>query len=190
MTPRSFTRTRRLVATGAVLALGVSLAACGGDDDDDSADAPAAESPISVSGAWARTSPAMADAGAVYLTLSNSGSDDALVAASVDASVAGKVELHETTMAEGDMSSMDTGAMDSSHSMESMSSDAPMMQMVPVQSITVPADGSVSLEPGGYHIMLLELAAPLELGKTIQVTLDFSDAPDQTIEVPIRDEAP
>ncbi len=63
------TRTKcAMVATFAAAAL---LVGCGGDDK--SADTPAASTSasITVSGPWARTSPAVASAGAVYLALTN-----------------------------------------------------------------------------------------------------------------------
>ncbi len=39
----------------------------------------------------------------------------------------------------------------------------------------------MALKPGGYHVMLIELVAPLEVGQTIPVTLTFAEA--GTIEV-------
>lgn len=175
---------RTLFVGVAALSLVAGLAACGGDDDDD-----AAGSGIEISGAWARTSPAMASAGAVYMELSNGGdAADELVSASVDASVAGKVELHETV----EMGEMGEEPMDSSMASESMGSDsaAPMMEMRPVEGIEVPAGGSVALEPGGFHIMLLELAAPLEVGDKVEVTLTFAEAGEQVVEAEVRDSAP
>jgi copper(I)-binding protein len=48
-----------------------------------------------------------------------------------------------------------------------------MMQMREVDAIEVPAGGSVELKPGGYHIMLLELAEPLVEGESVALTLRF-----------------
>jgi hypothetical protein len=48
----------------------------------------------------------------------------------------------------------------------------------------------VALEPGGYHIMLLELAAPLEVGSTIDVTLTFEHAGQKVVSAEVRDTAP
>lgn len=216
---------RTVAASAAALGL---LAACGGDDEDSTdttsaatADAgttaatasadttagdgttagSAAESGIEVTDAWARQSPAMASAGAMYMTIQNNGSaDDALLGASVDASVAGTVEVHETTTATSD-TGMATGTSDAMHpgttaamgdgTMASGSMPGgDMMQMRPVDRVDIPAGEQVALEPGGYHIMLLDLAAPLEVGDTIEVTLDFETAPDVTLDVEVRESAP
>ena len=108
----------------AAVALGTTaslvLAACG-DDTDEAASTTAAaaattaaeatEATITVSGQWARNSPMMATAGAAYMTVTSS-ADDALVKASVDPSVAGTVELHETRMVEGGMTDTTMAGMD------------------------------------------------------------------------------
>lgn len=186
--------TRRAAATAAAsaLALAAVLGACGDDDDATASDttrsevsettADAAGEELEVTGAWARTSPALATAGAVYLVVENpTGSDDALVGAAVDPSIAATVELHQTTADEPD---------------DPMPGDGPMpggpgmMRMTPVDEIPVPAGGAAVLEPGGYHIMLLDLAAPLEVGSTIEVTLTFAGAGEVQVAADVRDTAP
>ena len=57
-----------------------------------------------------------------------------------------------------------------------------MMTMQEVESVPVPAGGTVSFEPGGYHVMLIELVARRSRsGQTVPVTLTFAEA--GTIEV-------
>ena len=175
MTPHR--RARRTAARAAIAVLATSslvLAACGDDDGasagdtgDEATATPAAE--IEVSGAWARTSPAVADAGAVYLELTNTGElDDGLVGASADTSVAAVTEIHETATVDDD--GMDDDAMDDGAGDDdgmdddAMDDGAGMMEMRPVDRIEIPAGETVALEPGGYHVMLKELAAPLEAG--------------------------
>ena len=90
---------RTTIAAAAALAL--LLAACGGGEA------------VTADGAWARTSPMMASAGAVYMDLT-SDEADRLVGASVDSSVAATTEVHETVevgehMGDGEM---DEGEMD------------------------------------------------------------------------------
>jgi copper(I)-binding protein len=189
---RSAHTTHRRAFGGAVaVVVGMALLAACGSDDDSTADttttaAPAAE--IEVTDAWARTSPSVATAGAVYMTITNSGSaDDMLTGATVDPSVAAKVELHETTAADSGDSMSTTTSMGSG---TTDSTGGGMMSMKPVDSITVPADGSVSLEPGGYHIMLLDLVEPLEVGTTIKVTLTFEQAGSIEVTADVRDTAP
>jgi len=153
------------------------LAGCGSDDGGDGA---------SVDGAWARTSPMMADAGAAYMDIT-ADADGELVGVSVDSEVAATAELHETVMVEGGEMADDEMADDE------MADDGEMagtMTMQEVTSISLPAGETVSLEPGGYHVMLLELAEPLELGATFEVTLEFDTGDDMVVEVEVRDEAP
>ena len=61
-----------------------------------------------------------------------------------------------------------------------------IMKMRPVEGgIAVPAEGMAELKPGGLHVMLLGLAAPLAEGATIPVTLTFEKAGAITVEVPV-----
>ncbi len=199
---------RRTFLTAAV-ALGTTaslvLAACG-DDTDEAASTTAAaaattaaeatEATITVSGQWARNSPMMATAGAAYMTVTSS-AGDALVKASVDPSVAGTVELHETRMVEGGMTDTTMAGMDTTETtmagMDTTETTMPgmgAMEMVPVDKIELPAGEAVALAPGGLHIMLLDLAKPLELGETFTITLTFESGATQDVTVEVREEAP
>jgi copper(I)-binding protein len=147
------------------------LAACGGDD------------PITIEGQWARTSPAMASMGAAYMDVTSSEGDQ-LVGVSVPASIAARAEIHEMVPADMDHAmdeSMDDGEMDM---------DMGAMVMQQIMALDLPAGKTVSLEPGGYHVMLIDLAEPLAEGDTFNVTLDFAEADDLTVEVVVRTEAP
>lgn len=136
---------------------------------------------LQITGAWARNSPAVATAGAVYLRIANETSiEDALVGVEVDASVAARAELHETVAA----------AMPSGSGMGMGASGGPMMEMREVERIGVPAGETIALEPGGYHIMLLDLAEPLELGSTIELTLEFEEAGTVPVTAEVRASAP
>ncbi len=83
---------------------------------------------ILVENAWARPTTASAQAAAIYLTITDHGTPDRLVAASTP--VAGKAELHETTH-EGNV-----------------------MKMRPVAGLAISQGAPISFAPGGYHIML------------------------------------
>jgi copper(I)-binding protein len=61
-----------------------------------------------------------------------------------------------------------------------------MMSMRQVTEIPVPADGSVALEPGGYHVMLLDLKQDLTAGQTVPVTLTFSSGATTTVDAEVR----
>ncbi len=183
-----FPLTHRTLVNAVVAALATTLllAACG--EDDQSGDTTASAS-IAVTAAWARTSSAVATAGAVYLTIANTGGlDDALIGASVDPSVAGSAGLHESV----EVQTGDSTSMTSSEEMpaESVGGGETMMEMRPVDRIVAPANGSVALEPGGYHIMLMDLVEPLEVGSTIDLTLTFDSSGDRMVTADVRDTAP
>ena len=151
----------------------LALAACGGDD------------PITIGGQWARTSPAMASMGAAYMDITSSEGDQ-LVGVSVPASIAARAEIHE--MVPADMAMDDS--MDESMEDGEMDMDMGAMVMQQIMALDLPAGKTVSLEPGGYHVMLIDLAEPLAEGDTFNVTLDFAEADDLTVEVVVRTEAP
>lgn len=107
------------------------------------------------------TAPGQPNGGA-YLSLNNAGGDDRLLSA--QAGVAGRTELH------------------------SMSMEGNVMRMRRVEGIAVPAGGFVALKPGGLHVMLLGLKAPLKEGEKFPMTLRFEKAGE--ISVTVNVEAP
>lgn len=170
-------RTASLIAPFAALALTFSIAACGSDDDTTDATAATNEmagdemamdggeatvGDLTASGVWVREPAEGQTRSAAYGTIVNDGdSDVTLVAAAVpfDATV----EIHETLMD-------DDGTM--------------QMQEVP-DGFVVPAGGSFTLEPGGPHIMLIDID-PADIAGTIEVTMSFDDGTDVVVEAPIR----
>src|SRR5690606_27441472 len=176
------------------------LGACGdgGGDADATTDAAGDVAPrLEVTDAWARTSPRTADAGAVYLRIANDGdADDALVGVEVDPAVAARAELHETVAVEDRDDGMqgdgmgDDGMGDDGTQGGDAGHGGGMMEMRPVDRIVVPAGGEVVLEPGGLHVMLLDLAAPLEAGSSVELTLEFEESGEQVVTADVRDEAP
>jgi periplasmic copper chaperone A len=105
-----------------------------------------------ISQAWSRATPGGAKTGGGYLTIENKGSaPDRLVSGSSDA--AGKVEVHEMTMNNG------------------------VMTMRPLEKgLTIEPGKSVKLAPGGLHLMLMDLKAPLKQGDKLPITLEFEKA--------------
>jgi copper(I)-binding protein len=165
------------------------LASCGDDDvstDSTNSEVPAvdvtsngsdSELVIDISAVWARTSPAMTSLGAVYMNIDSS-IDDELLSASVDVSIAGSAEVHETMTAPMHSDSMP---------MNGMSGE---MSMREVSAVMIPAGETVQFMPGGYHIMLIGLVTPLELGQTFEVTLTFANAGQVVVIAEVRDDAP
>jgi copper(I)-binding protein len=57
-----------------------------------------------------------------------------------------------------------------------MKMDKDVMKMTAVPSLEIPAGKSVELKPGGYHVMLMDLKAPLADKSSVPVTLTFENA--------------
>lgn len=88
--------------------------------------------------------------GAGYFTLVNDGPADKLIA--VSSSIAKTVEMHVSE------------------------TKNEMMSMRRLETVDVPAGGSVDFAPGGKHLMLFEVAPNLTEGQDVQVTLTFEKA--------------
>lgn len=56
-----------------------------------------------------------------------------------------------------------------------MKQEGGMMKMNAVNRVALPANKTVELKPGGYHIMMMELTQPLREGDTVPLTLTFED---------------
>lgn len=169
--------TRKITAAVAATLCAVAIGACG--DDDESGSESASAEGVEVTDVWSRVTAPSQTAGAVYMTI-RSEEGDKLVKASAPTSIAGKTELHETTT-EGGMDHGSTTAM----SDDAMSGGA-AMSMKPVASVDIPAGGETQLKPGGYHVMMLELADPITEGETIPVTLEFEKAGTVEVEATAR----
>ena len=65
-----------------------------------------------------------------------------------------------------------------------------VMKMRQVDAVELPAGRTVEFEPGGYHVMLMELKAQVKEGTTVPLTLVFEDAKGQRqsidIQAPVR----
>ncbi|WP_419729470.1 copper chaperone PCu(A)C [Lichenicola sp.] len=59
--------------------------------------------------------------------------------------------------------------------------------MVDVDAVTIPAHGSVSFAPGGYHLMCMDAAASMQPGSRILITLRFKDGQRLSQLFPVRD---
>jgi periplasmic copper chaperone A len=58
--------------------------------------------------------------------------------------------------------------------------------MAPVQSLEVPAHESVSLGPGGYHLMCMSPNAKLSRGSSVPITLKFANGRAITVNFAVR----
>jgi len=107
------------------------------------------------------TMPGMTATGG-YMTIHNHGQmPDTLIG--LVANFAGKSEIHE------------------------MIHDNGVMRMRPVNGgIAIPAGGMVTLKPGGLHLMLMGLAAPLIPGQTYEITLEFGSGHSVTVPAHVK----
>ena len=105
---------------------------------------------LSFNDPWIRGSVPGQKNGAGYLVIDNkSGQPAALVTANSDR--ANRIELHTIVREDG------------------------VAKMREVKEIPVPANGSVTLQPGGYHVMFIGLTQPFKEGESIPVTLNFAN---------------
>ena len=98
--------------------------------------------------------------GGAFLKLENAGADDRLLSAQTER--ASRAELHTMAM-EGNV-----------------------MRMRQVDAIDVPSGKTVELKPGGLHLMLFGLKAPLKSGDKFPLTLRFEKAGEVTVTVNVE----
>ncbi len=120
---------------------------------------------LRVENPMSRPSPLVAGTGAAYMMIVNpTEMADRLVAVSSPAAKVG--EIHETVNDDG------------------------VMRMIPQpDGFEIPAKSVLELKPGGKHLMLIDLVAPLEIGQEIELTLTFEQAGEMVITVPVMDMA-
>ena len=153
-----------------VLALTGLAAAC--SDSGSKAASSSTQKGITVSDVWAHETTTATSNGSVYFTIENSTAIvDKLMSVSVPNSFAKSAQIHETTMSD----SSTTMAMGESTS-STMAGSSETMKMQQVSSVTIPAGGTVTFAPGGFHVSLIGLAEPLKVGATFEVNLGFMNA--------------
>jgi hypothetical protein len=107
---------------------------------------------LKISAPWARATPKGASVGGGYLTITNTGSAPDKLIGGVT-SVANSFEVHEMTMDNG------------------------VMKMRPVTGgLEIKPGQTVTLNPGGYHIMLVGLKQQLKEGEHFKAALEFAKA--------------
>jgi copper(I)-binding protein len=110
---------------------------------------------------WSRPTIEGMPTGVAYFTITNRGAKpDRLIAARSPA--AARVEFHRTTLEGG------------------------MAKMRAESSVTVAPGSTVRAEPGGLHLMLVDLKAPLVAGTTVPLVLTFEQAGDVTVSVKVN----
>ena len=108
-----------------------------------------AQTPVKVESAWARATVQGQKATGAFMKLT---APQATRLVAVTTPVAGVAEIHEMKM------------------------DGGVMKMRAMPALDLPANQPVELKPGGYHLMLMDLKAPLAKDGSIALTLTFKDA--------------
>jgi hypothetical protein len=117
---------------------------------------------VVVEGAWVGEVPPSSPVAAAYMTIKNEGAaDDKLL--SVTTSIAGSTMIHETVVDEEGVASMNM-----------------------VDALVIPAGQSVTLKPGGTHIMLMDLKEPVTGKEKIELDLKFENAGGMKVEAPVK----
>ena len=115
---------------------------------------------VQVENAWMRLLPPTSKMTAAYMTL-KSDRDDRLLGASSE--VASVVEIHLSKMEDG------------------------IMSMREVSCLELPAQQAVELKPQSYHLMVMGLKAPLAAGQKHTFVLQFEQAGNVEVSVPVKD---
>lgn len=116
---------------------------------------------VQVEKAWVPQPPPGAEVAAAYFTLHNAG-DQPAVLVDIECPLAADAMLHRTTVVAGES------------------------RMRPVARLTIPPGHSVTLAPGGLHVMLDQLRSPLKVGQRVPLVLHFAGGKELHVEAKVR----
>jgi len=120
----------------------------------------AAADQIEVHQPYVRLAPPNAPAAGAFMVIRNTGSKDVKVV-KADNPASRVTELHTHL------------------------NEAGVMKMRQVPAIEIKAGGEAKLQPGGLHIMLIDLKAPLQEGDNIAITLGFDDGSSKQVDAKV-----
>ncbi len=118
---------------------------------------------IVVRQAWVRAMPPSQKTTAAYMIIENH-SDKELILESASTDVAEKAEIHQ------------------------MSHENGTMRMKMLKNVNIPAQEQVVFEPGGLHLMLINLKKNINRGDIVAIELNFSDGNQLVVNAEVRDE--
>lgn len=120
--------------------------------------AAASEGGMTIIAAWSRATAPGAPAAVVYMRLANQ-SNLTVTLESIETPIAAWARIHRSVSREG------------------------VVKMTPIDKLSLAPGERLEFEPGGLHVMLMELRHPLVEGETFPITVTFSRHPDLHIEV-------
>ncbi len=115
---------------------------------------------IAVQDAYVRLAPPNAPATGAFMVIKNNGDKDVRVV-KADNKLSKLTELHTHV------------------------NDGGVMKMRPVPVIEIKAKGEVALKPGGLHVMLIDLKAPMKEGDVVPIALGFDDGSSKTVDAKV-----
>lgn len=116
---------------------------------------------VVIEDAWSRASIGTSRPGVAYMTLRNAGAEPVVVTG-LRTDLAMMPMIHATsTDAQG------------------------VTRMLHMEAVEIPAGETVALEPGGLHVMLMDLQRPMVEGESYTLAVIFADRTEATVEVPI-----
>lgn len=155
-TPRRMPPLRKLLAPLALAGLAITAAACGSDDgssgNGDSSGGGGGDGGVTVTDVWVREPAEGTTATAAYGVISND-TDQTVTLVGASTPVTDEVEIHETLM----------------------SDDGAMSMQEREDGFAIDAGDSFTLEPGGAHVMLLDVDAA-DITDPVEITFDFDGA--------------
>ncbi|HYX30517.1 MAG TPA: copper chaperone PCu(A)C [Pyrinomonadaceae bacterium] len=116
---------------------------------------------VAIRNGWIQEGPPSQKITAAYMVIENHGHAD-ITLQSASTPIAQTTELHKMELTDG------------------------IMKMRRVDSINIPAGGSVELKPGGYHLMVIGLTRELKEGDMVSIALTFSDGLRKNVKVPVK----
>lgn len=117
--------------------------------------------PLDISGAWVREGPPTAQVLAAYMQITNPGAQDLVITGASSPQFA-SVEIHRTEIVDG------------------------MARMLPQAQLVIPANGSITLEPGGLHLMLIQAREALPAGAQVEIQLQLENGANQAVTASVK----
>lgn len=155
---RAHARTAFAAATAVAL---VFTAACSTDDATEVAGSDGTRPVVEIVDGWAKATDT--EMSGVFGTIHNNSAEDVHLTG-VSGEIDGSHELHETVPGGGGM-----------------------MMQEKEDGFVIPGGGDLVLEPGGNHIMLMNLTEPITTGQEIVLTLELGDGTEQEVTISARD---
>lgn len=116
---------------------------------------------LMVHNAWVRSAPPSAKVLAAYMNIMNMSAENRALTG-VSSRLCETVEMHKTEM------------------------HGSMMRMVPQEKLIIPAGGALTLEPGGFHLMLINPKSEVREGDRIDMELKFDDGSTLHVKMPVK----